>query len=588
MKAAHLISIAIASSSLLGPPATAVRNETAVHKEFPSALFQAWTKRDCAGVSRHAARIPAFHLWRDWALDLELRCKLEDRDPAAALLPALRSKAQALALEHADSPLEFHALPWLGRIDLLEARNAKLPLARRMDLLERGFERLLEQKRASMIRLADLRNYAESCRKEGLGPRCRAWINRLFTITSAGSPEEKTLLESAKLKDRRELAPPSPTGNSRLVQTYKDPEPDVRGVEEAIKLVRENKTGEAVQKFTETLEKFPRTSSHGRIQFWLARLEDQAGEKEGAATRRKELLSRAPFSWYGLHSALLLQQSPFSALSERGVIPESNDPQISLKEHRTLDRARTLLAKNLQREAALELRELRARDAIASDTLLGWIELAHQAGAHPTAFSLIQELLQRGHPSILTRQTLEQIFPAPRKDTWNLITEQARAQSLDPYLVLALIKQESAFDDQTYSSAGATGYMQLMPFTALEMIPGVERHQLNRPEINLQAGTRYIRRMLDRYQGSVPHALAAYNAGPAAVDKWIKEGRDQEGTLEDFIENIPYSETRNYVGSILRNRWWYGQLLEKKDFGKVELFGLYRATASSKEPSNAQ
>jgi soluble lytic murein transglycosylase-like protein len=588
MKTTHLISMTLAWCTLLDTPAGAAKNDKPPANAFPTAMFQAWKRRDCAGVARHAARIPAFHLWRDWALDLELRCRLENREPATALLPALRSKAQALALEHADSPLEFHALPWLGQIDLLEARNAKLPLARRMDFLERGFERLLEQKRASMVRLSDLRNYGEACRKAGMGPRCRSWLNRLFSMTSTGSPEERTLLESAGIKDRREVAPPLAAGNSRLVQTYKDAEPDVRSLEEALKLVREKKTDEALLKLTETLEKFPKTSSYGRIQFWLARLEDQKGEKEHAATRRKELLVRAPFSWYGLHSALTIGQSPSSGLIERDTPPSAQDGQISPKEQRTLDRARALIKNDLNREATLELRELRARDAIASDTLLGWIELAHQAGGHSTAFSLIQELLQRGHPPILSRQTLESIFPAPRKETWDLIIEQARAQSLDPYLVLALIKQESAFDDQTYSSAGATGYMQLMPFTALEMIPGVERNQLNRPEINLQAGTRYLRRMLDRYQGSVPHALAAYNAGPAAVDKWLKEGRDQEGSLEAFIENIPFNETRNYVGSILRNRWWYGQLLEKKDFGKEELFGLYRATAAIQKPSGTQ
>jgi|GEM_PF-967020 len=588
MKTTHLIFIALAWSALLGKPATAGAVDKSPEKSFPTALFKAWKKQDCAEVARQAARIPAFHVWRDWALALELRCRLEDRDPAAALLPSLRTKAQALAIEHADSPLEFHALPWIGRLDLLEARNTKLPLARRMELLERGFERLLEQKRAAMIRLTDLRNYGESCRRSGMSPRCRSWIHRLFSMTSAGSPEEKTLLESSKLKDRREVAPPTPTGNNRLVQTYKDAEPDVRSFEEALKLVRDKKNQEARSKFNETLEKFPRTSSYGRIQFWLSRLEEQSSEKERAATRRKELLARAPFSWYGLHGALVTGQSPLSVLKERIETQNAQDSQISIKEQRTLDRARRLIQSELNREAALELRELRARDAIASDTLLGWIDLAHQAGAHSTAFSLIQELLQRGHPPMLTRQTLDQIFPAPRTETWKLITEQATAQSLDPYLVLALIKQESAFDDQTYSSAGATGYMQLMPFTALEMIPGVERHQLNRPEVNLQAGTRYIRRMLDRYQGSVPHALAAYNAGPAAVDKWIKEGRDQEGTLEDFIENIPYSETRNYVGSILRNRWWYGQLLEKKTLGKAELFGLYRPSVPAKSPVNGQ
>lgn len=139
---------------------------------------------------------------------------------------------------------------------------------------------------------------------------------------------------------------------------------------------------------------------------------------------------------------------------------------------------------------------------------------------------------------------------------------------LNPALLHALVRQESAFDTGAHSSAGARGLMQLMPATAKRVardlaIKGHSTSRLtNDPFHNLTLGSAYLDKMLTRYEGSMVMGLAAYNAGPHRVKKWLKENGDPRGSLDDsidWIESIPFSETRNYVQRILETlpiyRW---------------------------------
>ncbi len=174
---------------------------------------------------------------------------------------------------------------------------------------------------------------------------------------------------------------------------------------------------------------------------------------------------------------------------------------------------------------------------------------------------LVTELIQRQPPNPDNRADwISWIFPIP-ESLWNQVQKIATQNDVDPILILSLIKQESAFNPKAASHAGAWGLMQLMPFTALEMNSEMTRLDLLNPESNMRAGTGYFKKLLKRYSGSVVLALAAYNAGPNAVNRWIKEGKLKNGELL-FAEQIPYKETRDYVFSILRNHAWYQHLLK--------------------------
>lgn len=144
--------------------------------------------------------------------------------------------------------------------------------------------------------------------------------------------------------------------------------------------------------------------------------------------------------------------------------------------------------------------------------------------------------------------------------------------SPEPALTLAIIKQESAFDQHAKSSAGALGLMQLMPSTARPLAKKVgvkkldEKTLLSDPNFNMQLGRLYLSQMIDRFSGSYIMAVAAYNAGPSRVRDWSNlygDPRMTETDAIDWIENIPFNETRNYVMRVMENLQIYRSLLNQ-------------------------
>lgn len=142
----------------------------------------------------------------------------------------------------------------------------------------------------------------------------------------------------------------------------------------------------------------------------------------------------------------------------------------------------------------------------------------------------------------------------------DIIRQQSREKHVDAALIAAVIYSESKFEDRT-SEAGARGLMQITPEAANE----IERHSggtsfhlgdLADPEINIRYGTYLLRELLDRYEGDVIAALAAYNAGPANVDRW--------GGSELSVAGIPYPETRAYVEGVLDKQRAYREKYAKE------------------------
>ncbi len=152
------------------------------------------------------------------------------------------------------------------------------------------------------------------------------------------------------------------------------------------------------------------------------------------------------------------------------------------------------------------------------------------------------------------------LFPRP---FWDGIASNAQANGVDPYLVASLIRQESEFNAGAVSRANAYGLMQLLPSVGKSIakkrgLKGFNPSQLLVPAVNLQLGAINLREVLDRYGGQAEYALAAYNAGDVPVRQWMSSN-DYKDTPE-FIESIPYTETREYVQAILRNREMYRAL----------------------------
>ncbi len=135
------------------------------------------------------------------------------------------------------------------------------------------------------------------------------------------------------------------------------------------------------------------------------------------------------------------------------------------------------------------------------------------------------------------------------------VEKYAKEYNIDKYMVYAIIKAESNFNENAKSSSNAIGLMQIMETTAIEtakkMKLEVTEEDLFKPDLNINIGLKYFTYLLNQYNNNYPLAIIAYNAGIGNVDTWIKEGIIKEDGTD--IENVPFKETNNYVRKILRD-----------------------------------
>ena len=214
------------------------------------------------------------------------------------------------------------------------------------------------------------------------------------------------------------------------------------------------------------------------------------------------------------------------------------------------------------------LNEYIAPEIAASPTSAEWGALA-QAEIY-TSYGEVTRAIQSMKRSGISFFTLpldqvpaiywQLIFPQPY---WKELVANSGANGLDPYLVASLIRQESEFNAGAISRANACGLMQLLPSVGKSLAKkhGLKRFstsQLLDPSINLELGTIYLKQAIDRYGGQVEYALAAYNAGDTPVRQWLASNDYKD--VPEFVESIPYTETREYVQAILRNRELYRAL----------------------------
>ena len=247
-----------------------------------------------------------------------------------------------------------------------------------------------------------------------------------------------------------------------------------------------------------------------------------------------------------------------ASLSSKGKITASEPPDDNLR----VERARLLSNGAL---ADMAVRELQAA---ASQEGGAWAppEMArvYQDGGR---YDRAIEIMKRSTPNYfavdipdLPRPYWEALFP---KAYWSDLRKYSVANGLDPYLVASLIRQESEFNALALSRVSAVGLMQLMPKTGKTVakqvkLKGYNNGQLFTPAINLQLGTHYFKEMVNKYNGQFEYALAAYNAGTDRVGDWLGQGHYRDA--QEFVESIPFTETREYVQAILRNANVYRKL----------------------------
>ena len=306
--------------------------------------------------------------------------------------------------------------------------------------------------------------------------------------------------------------------------------------------------------------------------YWLWRALQKAG-KPSASEQAQVLMTKFPFSYYGLRTRAEVE----------GQLTWTFKPQklqtklyFTTSQLRRLKQAEDLIKNGWWEEAQLELRELPQPTRAESKAIWAFYHAA--ALDFPKATQLINDAWDQ-MPTLRDLPFVQVAFPKQLEKT---IAENSKNKMASPLLVRSLIKQESAFFPQAVSSSGAIGLMQLLPATAQEVATNLNDKKTKvpedvfKPDVNVRLGTTYIQQMLQKFDGHVPLALAAYNAGPTRLQKWMKNNerwknlsQNQSSKPEDEIwfEEMPWTETRGYVKSILRNAMIY-QLIDK---GRVEL-----------------
>jgi soluble lytic murein transglycosylase len=319
------------------------------------------------------------------------------------------------------------------------------------------------------------------------------------------------------------------------------------------------KTGnyaETVRVFEAAAAGFARSDYRPSYLYWAARARAHLGDRATADARLRLVYTDYMNSYYGRLAerrlsdrALALGGSPPAAL--RASVRKTEDPAADLPP--TAPTIRLLLSAGLYDDALNELRYAQKAWGTSPviDATIAWVY--HQQGALRPAISLMrraypQHLASGGED--LPAEILQVIYPLTY---WTSIKKYSAQHHLDPYLVAALIAQESTFDADVVSRANAWGLMQLVPATgrSLARSLGIRRFRtsmLTTADLNVRLGTLYFSRLVEQFGGTY-YALASYNAGENRVVRWKSErpGLDED----EFIDDIPFPETQNYVKRIL-------------------------------------
>jgi soluble lytic murein transglycosylase len=289
-------------------------------------------------------------------------------------------------------------------------------------------------------------------------------------------------------------------------------------------------------------------------EYWRARALEKAGDASGARAIYEKLADSTDSNYYPELASRRVAASRPDLPAASAPDPEYGaTPAVAGVAEYHMARLQTLRALGLK---DLEPGELKALEEHAGGTVeMRRFVLAGFASADAWYDAIVAatHMEKEGH---LSHDVAERVrYP---RAYWDLFQPASTRLALDPYLVLALARQESLFNPKATSSSNARGLMQLIPSTAKKMATehgmDTERIRLYDPSVNVELGTTYLKNLFEMFNGNAFHAVAAYNAGENAVSKWIAKFH---GADDEWVENIEYKETRDYVKKVIGGRREY-------------------------------
>ena len=327
------------------------------------------------------------------------------------------------------------------------------------------------------------------------------------------------------------------------------------------------------------LTRYPRSSHIPAALYWLGRLEEEQGDAAGAQALYALLQNQFAHSFYAAQANLRERNLPAAARAVVMPAPDSLARQV-VQAIAPRDAAPISACSQYEPgellQPALELQALSLND-LAEEYLRASLAARPQQPELRFFLSRLEAgqgnvsagIMDAGrivpdYPSFqfseLPKEIWGLLFP---QNYWSLVQRQARVNRLDPYLVMGLIRQESAFNVRATSSANAHGLMQVLPTTASSSKRAsrirAAGERLYNATYNIRFGCAYLRTLLNEFNGKPEPALAAYNAGDFRVRDWMKDTSFRD--TSEFLEAIPIHATRAYVESVLRDAAIYRQLL---------------------------
>ncbi len=311
-----------------------------------------------------------------------------------------------------------------------------------------------------------------------------------------------------------------------------------------IHLARGN-TREAALTYEAYLDAFPDGARWEEAAFWAAKARLDSGNEEAARAHVTRLQAEEPFSYYAVKAAEILgEEYRMVPLAEADSVVE---PDWLTEGFRRMD---LFTAAGL--DDAVDAEEERLVALAAGDRVvrLRVAEGLIERGRTIAAINMGWALRREGHA--WDDRLVRVVYPFPHRE---MVRREAAEWGIDPMMMAALIRQESAWEEEIVSSAGAVGLMQVMPPTARELAgrhgpEDFETDGLKTAEVNLHLGAAFLRDMLQRYE-DLPLVLSAYNAGPTRANRW--RNYPEAGDWLRFTERVPFAETRGYIKNVSRN-----------------------------------
>jgi soluble lytic murein transglycosylase len=326
---------------------------------------------------------------------------------------------------------------------------------------------------------------------------------------------------------------------------------------------RQGRNEEAKKAFARQVELYPASAEVPNAMYWRGRLAEDDRDFSVARAYYQKLSERYKNYYYGVLARKRLALMPTTTPANVAALQQISYPKPyeadALRTTPPEDDLHYSRAKLLENAGALDLAVRELENGTPDGPSWEMLEVTRMYTAAGEYFRAMQALKHcvSGYFAMDVNQLPTEywhgLFPRPY---WDSLRRYSDENGLDPYLVSSLIRQESEFNPSAVSHANALGLMQLLPSTgkgeARQLgMKGYSQDSLFDPSVNIQLGTRYFRKMVDHFNGQVEYALAAYNAGDSRVEEWRSSGSYRD--IDEFVESIPFTETREYVQAIVRN-----------------------------------